>query len=377
MEPRSGDAFASRALKKAAFVFVSMPVGGAEDFARGVANHLPPDFEAHFVCLRELGKLGEEIHAAGGNIHLAPFYPSKMVNPLKIRRFASWLRTGNFAIVHSQTRHAHIFATRAARLAGIPSVVHQQKTLEALPWRRRRIFAACLRRASHVIALSAQTADDLRSGFGLPREKLSVVPNAIDRDVFRPTSDSSQARRSLGLPEEGLLLGTVARLHPDKNHAAIIKALELLAAEGRQATAVFVGEGSLRGQLESLARDTGVAGRVIFAGRRRPVIPWFHAMDVFVLPSTWEGQPLALLQALCCRVPVLASRIEGNTAILGMDDPGLFAPGNAAALAGLLAEVAPGSDFRRRLLDRQAGVQIPGSDDAAILLKTVYHSLVR
>lgn len=377
MEPRSGEDSAFRAPKKIAFVFVSMPVGGAEDFARGVAAHLPPDFEGHFVCLRELGKLGEEIHAAGGNIHVAPFYPSKMVNPLKIRRFASWLRRENFALVHSQTRHAHVFATRAARLAGIPSVVHQQKTLEALPWRRRRVFSACLRRAAHVIALSAQTAHDLRAKFGLSGEKLSVVPNAIDGDVFRPAENSVQARRLLGLPEDGLLLGTVARLHPDKNHATIIEALELLAAQGRQATAVFVGEGALRGQLESLARERGVAGRVIFAGRRRPVVPWFHAMDVFVLASTWEGQPLALLQALCCRVPVLASRIEGNTAILGTDDPGLFVPGDAAALAGLLAEVAPGHDFRRRLLDRQSGVQIPRSHDAAAQLKMIYHSLVR
>ena len=377
MEPQPGDASAPRAPKKIAFVFVSMPVGGAEDFARSVAPHLLPDFEVHFVCLRELGKLGGEIQAAGENVHLAPFYPSKVVNPLKIRRFASWLRRENFALVHSQTRHAHIFATRAARLADIPSVVHQQKTLEALSRRHRRIFNACLQRASRVIALSAQTANDLQSEFGLPAEKFSVVPNAIDKEMFRPAPDSSQARRALGLPGGGLLMGTVARLHADKNHAAIIEALALLAARGQQASAVFVGEGSLRGQLEALAKDRGVADRVIFAGRQRPVVPWFHAMDAFVLPSTWEGQPLALLQALCCRIPVLASRIEGNTAILGADDPGLFAPKDAAALADLLTEIAADGDFRRRLLDRQARAPIPGSDDAAALLKPVYHSLIR
>ncbi len=377
MDTVIGGAVAPGKTRKIAFVFISMPVGGAEDFALAVARHLAPEFEPHFVCLRELGKLGEEARASGLNVHLAPFFPSKIVNPLNIRRFAAWLRREDIALVHSQTHHAHIFATRAARLAGIPSVVHQQKTLEKLPWRRRRIFGACLRRASRVVALSAQTAHDLQDAFALPSDKLAVVPNAIDKTVFRPASDRMEVRRSLGLPPEGLLLGTVARLHPDKNHTVIIEALGLLAARGQRAAAVFVGEGPLRGELEAMAQARGVGEHVIFAGRQRPVAPWFQAMDYFVLPSTWEGQPLALLQALCCRVPVLASRIEGNTAVLGEDDPGLFAPADAAALAALLAEAVGSDDLRRRLLERQASVPVPGSDGAAALLRPIYHSLVR
>lgn len=370
MDPATGGT------RKVAFVFVSMPVGGAEDFAIGAADHLGPEFEAHFVCLRDLGKLGEEIRAAGRNVHIAPFFPSKIINPLNVRRFAAWLRQERVALVHSQTHHAHIFATRAARLAGIPSVVHQQKTLECLPWRRRLIFGCCLRRASRVVALSAQTARDLQAQFGLPAEKTAVVPNAIDKAVFRPASNPAEARRTLGLPAKGLLLGTVARLHADKNHTAIIDALALLDAQGVRATAVFVGEGPLRGQLEAMAQARRVKDRVVFAGRQRPVVPWFQAMDVFVLSSTWEGQPLAMLQALCCRVPVIASRIEGNTAVLGEDDPGLFAPTDAAALAGLLAEAARCDAFRRKLLDKQAAVPVPGSDDAAALLKAIYRPLV-
>lgn len=360
---------------KIAFVFVSMPVGGAEDFALGAAAHLGPEFEAHFVCLRALGKLGEELREAGGRIHLAPFFPSKIVNPLNIRRFASWLRRENIALVHSQTHHAHIFATRAARLAEIPSVVHQQKTLEPLPWRRRRIFRACLRRAARVVALSGRTARDLQAVFGLPPDKMAVVPNAIDKAVFRPAADRADIRRVLGLPAEGLLLGTVARLHADKNHAAIIEALGLPAARERQAVAVFVGEGPLRASLEALAESRGVKDRVIFAGRQRPVARWFQALDVFVLPSTWEGQPLALLQALCCRVPVLASRIEGNTAVLGPDDPGLFDPKDPAALARLVADAAD-ADFRAALLECQGRIPVPGGDDAAAQLKAIYHSLL-
>ncbi len=364
----------TRAPRRVAFVFVSMPVGGAEDFALAAADNLGPEYEAHFVCLRDLGVLGEELRAAGKNVHLARFFPSKLVNPLNIRRFASWLRRNNIAVVHSQTHHAHIFATRAARTAGIPCVVHQQKTLEPLPWRRRRIFGACLRRADRVVALSAQTAGDLACTFRLPSGKILVVPNAIDKTVFHPAPDKAAVRRALGLPADGLLLGTMARLHGDKNHAAIIEAMALLPRGKAPETAVFVGEGPLRGELENLANMRGVGDRVIFAGRQRPVVPWFQALDVFVLSSKWEGQPLAMLQALACGLPVLASKIEGNTAVLGSGHPGLFSPDDPGALARLIGQ-AGGEDFRASLLNAQRSVAVPGGDDAAALLKKIYSSL--
>jgi glycosyltransferase involved in cell wall biosynthesis len=358
--------------RRVAFVFVSMPVGGAEDFALAVAPHLGPDFEPHFVCLREPGVLGEEARAAGWPVHIAPFYTSRRINPLNFGRFARWLRANDFSLVHSQNHHAHIFATRAAGTAGIPSVVHQQKTLEAMPWRRRMQLRGSLRRADRVLALSPGTATGLADFFGVPQGKLSVVPNAIDRGQFHPSADSMVLRTRLGLPVDRLLLGTAARLHPHKNHAAVIGALAALRLEGVNVSAVFLGEGALRGKLEEMANAVGVSDRVIFAGRQRPVAPWLQALDYFVLPSIWEGQPLALLQALACGLPVLASRIEGNTAVLGEDHPGLFAPNDPAELARLVAS----PPLRSHLLEHQASRPVPYGDEVASLLKAVYHSVL-
>lgn len=370
---RSNDGQTPRPARRVAFVFVSMPVGGAEDFALAAGARLGPEYEARFVCLRDFGQLGEEASAEGKPVQLAPFFLSRWVSPLAVRRFAAWLRAEDISLVHSQNHHAHIFATRAAKIAGIPSVVHQQKTLGALPWRRRRIFRGCLRRADRVIALSPQTARDLAREYALPPAKVRVVPNAIDKDLFRPAEDRAAARRELGLPAEGILLGTVARLHPDKNHEAVIGALELLGRRGIAASAFFAGEGARRAELEALVRAKGLGGKIIFAGRQRPVAPWIQACDFFVLPSTWEGQPLALLQAIACGVPVLASRIEGNTEILGEDHPGLFPPRDHAALAQL---VAAGTELREEILARQARIAVPGGAEAAAQLKEIYGELL-
>lgn len=360
--------------RRVAFVFVSMPVGGAEDFALSVAAHLGPGFEAHFVCLRELGLLGEEAKAAGLPVHLVPVYRSRGLNPLGSRRLAGWLRREKIALVHSQNHHAHIFATRAARAAGIPAVVHQQKTLEAMPWRRRLQLRGSLRRADRVLALSPDTARDLAAAYHVPVGKISVVPNAIDQGQFFPAPDRASIRRELGLPQGGLLLGTAARLHPHKNHEVIIEALALLRAPGNDVRALFLGEGPLHADLERLAVEKGVADRVIFAGRRRPVAPWLQALDVFVLPSIWEGQPLALLQALACGLPVLASAIEGNTAVLGSDHPGLFPPTDAPQLARLIGSSGSDPDFTRNLLEHQQKLTVPYSREVASLLKAVYQT---
>ena len=362
--------------RKTAFVFTSMPVGGAEDFALGVGPHLAPEFEAHYVCLREYGRLGEEAKAAGRHVHLMPAFRSRWITPWNVRRFASWLRRENIAIVHSQTHHAHVFATRAAQIIGIPSVVHQQKTLEKLPLRREMIFRACLRRASRVLSLSGRTADGIARKHGISRAAISVVPNGIEKSIFKPAVDRAALRRSLGLPSDGLLVGTVGRLHAEKSHVTTMKAVEEARNQGAKVSAVFVGEGALRSELERLAGESSNPASFIFAGARRPVLPWLQALDVFVLASVWEGQPLALFQAIACGVPVLASKIEGNTSVLGEEHPGLFSPLDHRRLAEMIVDTARDPGFSERLLRSQAQVDLPWSENAGRQLSAIYKSLL-
>jgi glycosyltransferase involved in cell wall biosynthesis len=360
---------------KIVFLFVSMPVGGAEDFALGVYPHLGPEIQARFVCLRELGTLGEEALSAGLPVECLDLFRSKRINPFSIWRLSRWLRRAGVDAVHSQTHHAHIFGVAAARLAGILSVVHQQKTLEELPARKRFLLRRCLHGADAVIALSAETRTQMQTGLGIPVGKIHVVPNAVDTSVFQPACDTAEARRALGLAAEGFTLCCVGSMHPVKNHGAIIEALGILLSRGqRPPRVVFVGDGPARPALESLGRGKGVGDRIVFAGRQRPVVPWLHAADAFVLASAWEGQPLAMLQAISCGLPVLASRIEGNTAILGAGHPGLFEPRDAHALADLISTaMEPGG--KRGFMVAPGAAGIPSTRQAAAQLKAVYRSL--
>ncbi len=210
------------------FLFISMPVGGAEDFALGVYPHLSPEVEARFVCLRELGLLGEEALAAGWPVELIPLFQTKRINPWAIWQFSQWLRRENIDIVHSQTYHAHLFGVAAARLAGASAIVHQQKTLSKMSLRKKILFQLCLRGAKKIFTLSTQTHGEISSSFSIPSRMIEVVPNAINGDVFLPVNGKKGIRKKLGLPENDILLGTVASLHPVKNHKLIIEALAIL-----------------------------------------------------------------------------------------------------------------------------------------------------
>ena len=357
------------------YPFVTMPVGGAEDLFLSLHRHLPTGISATFVCLRDLGMLGEEARREGLPVELLPVFPTKRMNPLGIWKLSRWFREHGTRIVHAHTYHDQLFAGLAAKLAGIPLVVHQHKTLDDLPGRKGFLLRQIFRMADHVATLSEKTRLDLIARVGLDPSKVTAFPNATDPSVFHPSGDRRAERLALGLDPDRFLIGSVAQLHPTKNHAATILAAAAMGSEGADARILIFGEGQDRGVLERLIAERAPDGRIELAGRKRPIAPWMRSLDLFVLPSHWEGQPMAILQALECGIPILASRIEGNTALLGHDHPGLFDPDDVAEYSRLLAEAIRNPDFLRKLSDHQQTLPRPSLPALAADLSALYTRL--
>lgn len=356
---------------RVAFVFISMPVGGAEDFALSVSRYFPKGIEPVFVCLRSLGIIGEELGPKAALVRAAP---GKRLNFPGILRLAKWLREQKIDLVHSQTYHAHLYAVAAARWLGIPAIVHQQKTLAKMPLHRSLFMRAATKMATHVLALSEKTKSDLETAFGLPENKVSVVPNAVDRAVFTPLADVQSARRVLGLPD-GFVCGAIASLNQVKNHLATIRAYAALKGRGHAFTGVFLGEGAWRQELQQTIEAEGLSENVKLLGNKRPVAPWLQALDLLVLPSHWEGQPMILLQALSSQIPVLASRIEGNVAALGEKHPGLFDLQDEKRYAELMERVLLEPEFRKEILEYQSQLPIPDAEQVGAGLAVLYQQL--
>lgn len=189
---------------------------------------------------------------------------------------------------------------------------------------RRRL----LRRADVFIVLNDEGRRDLVE-FELGDKSIQLIPNGVDTELFCPLSTRlvAEKRRSLDLPVEGRLVVFVGRLHPAKGLDVLLDAWQLV-VEGLAEAGylVIIGEGELRSQLEIQAND--LTPQVIFLGRRDNVVDYLQVADLFVLPSQAEGLSNALLEAMACGLPVIATSVGGAPEVIEDNVNGRLVPPN-------------------------------------------------
>ncbi|WP_395739743.1 glycosyltransferase [Prosthecobacter sp.] len=362
---------------RAAHVFISMPVGGAEDIVLSLASAGVPGVEILPVCLRELGVAGAEASEAGVPVQLLHAARSRRFSPTGVWRLSRWLREQRIDVVHSHVYNAHVYAVLAARLAGLPVVMHHHKTFNRE--RRRRWFT--LRMLSKItaaqITLSEQTRDDIISALKVPRSATHVMTNTVDTRVFAPMKDRGWMREVLGLDARAQIIGGIASLSSQKNHSATVRMMGGLKKALPACQGIIFGEGMMRPTLEAEIAAAGVGDVLTLAGNKRPIAPWLQALDVLLLPSTWEGQPMVLLQGMACGIPIVASRIEGNVAALGAEHPGLFDLNDDADYQRKVQQCLKDGEFRGRLMayQNEQWARQPRMGDYIEGLRRLYESL--
>ncbi|MBI2505590.1 MAG: glycosyltransferase [Candidatus Latescibacteria bacterium] len=231
------------------------------------------------------------------------------------------------------------------------------------------------RRMDMLIAVSQDIAAKLGQS-GVPREKIQVVYNGVDRR-FRPR-DRQEARQELGLPAAAFILLFVGLLVPVKGVEVLLEALEALG--DRQMYCVLVGGGPLETELKAQVQARSLEAPVLFAGPRPTAqIPvWMNAADVLVLPSYSEGRPNVVLEAQACGLPVIATRVGGTPELIRDGETGLLVDsGDEAQLALALAGLKQNSEYRRRL--GQAGRQsVQGCtwEASALQVRAIYDQLL-
>jgi glycosyltransferase involved in cell wall biosynthesis len=194
-----------------------------------------------------------------------------------------------------------------------------------------------LRRFPAVVAVSEATAEVLRRS-GVPRERLAVLANGVDTDLWRPRA--AEGDRPAGLPRDGRLIGMAARLSPDKDLETLLAAFERVAASRPDVRLVIAGDGPERTRLERQAAASPAAARIHFLGRREDLPAFMGWLSVVVLSSRAEGMPNSLLEALACGRPTVATRVGGVGEIARDGEEALLVPpGDVTALAGSLGRL--------------------------------------
>jgi sugar transferase (PEP-CTERM/EpsH1 system associated) len=233
-------------------------------------------------------------------------------------------------VVHSRN-WTSIEAVLAARLAGVPAVVHSEHGRDILPFTseplRRRLFRrACYRMADRVFAVSRVLKQELVSALGIPEDRFRVIYNGVDTQVFRAnTAKRTEQRKKLGISESTIVVGCVGRLDLVKDHLTLLRAAEIAVNLGCDLLVILAGDGPQRGPLEQQRQSMpNLRNRVIFAGRTFDATEWLNAFDIFALPSVFEGTSNTLLEAMATGLPVVASRVGGNIELFEENKEGLL-----------------------------------------------------
>ncbi|MEO2090496.1 MAG: glycosyltransferase family 4 protein, partial [Gemmataceae bacterium] len=175
------------------------------------------------------------------------------------------------------------------------------------------------------IAASERTRRDRLTRTHVGSDHIVTIPNGIDTTRYARTLSRTEARKQVGLPDDGrTLIGTLGRLHPHKGQEYLIRAVAAL--DRRDVLAVIVGSGPLEAELKHLADDLGATDRIAFLGQRSDVIDLLQAFDVFALPSVCEALPYALLEAMSVGVPSVATDVGGVVELVEQGVSGLVVP---------------------------------------------------
>jgi glycosyltransferase involved in cell wall biosynthesis len=326
-------------------------IGGAERqlmlLAKGLRGR---GWRVSVVALSGTGGDAAAELAGAGIAFLSLEMRKGLADPRGWLRFHRWLKQERPGVVHAHLPHAAWMA-RWSRLATPVRVVvdtlHSSSTgtgVRRMGYRLSDWLSNEVTAVSHAVA-AAHLAAEMAA-------KITVIPNGVDMDAWRPDAAARAAVRGELAIENEFLWFAAGRLEPVKDYPTLLAAMAQLPSTARL---VIAGTGPLEEQLRGLASQLCLQSRVRFLGFEQDVRRWMQAADGFVLSSRWEGLPMALLEAAACALPAVATDVPGTREVIVHGGTGwLAAQGDPRALAEAMTRLMHTSLDGRKTIGEQA-----------------------
>ena len=319
-------------------------VGGAELQFIELANHLSRSHEVTLVCMQS-GRVAESGSIAK-NIKLREFaYASKVQSVSEILKAIKYCRKAGPDIIVSTSFIGDLVGA-AARMSEKQRLISLQ-TVSA-PKSYPRLDALALKRFDVLVAGCNDIANFLREE-GHENDRINVVNNWVDFSQRVATKEQSLVRTQYGLGENGILIGCIGRLHPQKGQEFLIRAFKDLSVRHPDAKLVLVGDGPLA---EEMRREAGGSSQIIFTGTVTG--PDYNNLlsvfDIYVQPSRYEGLPRTLLDAMYMGLPIIATAANGMADIVRDGENGYLVPiGDEKAILAALERLIDDPEAAERL----------------------------
>ena len=325
---------------KVLHIITGLNVGGAENALCKLMEHIDRGrFENAVVSLLPEGPLAERIRDAG-----VPVYSMNLrKNPsalLAFFRLLSLIKKVKPDVIQTWMYHADLIGGLAGKICGIPVIwnIRHSNLDPSLNKKTTLLIVKLCAQLSRLIPVKivccAQKALDVHVKVGYEKDKMLVIPNGFDTDVFHPDPESYIAvRKELGVDSDTMLVGMVGRFDPQKDHRNFFDAAKIIASRNENVCFVLCGDG-IDWKNDSLVEmvDVTIRDRVHLLGRRMDMPRIYAALDVFVLSSAGEAFPNVVGEAMACGLPCVVTDV--GDARLIVDGAGIaISPGDSMALA--------------------------------------------
>jgi glycosyltransferase involved in cell wall biosynthesis len=340
-------------------VITDLQIGGAENLLLQTVRYQKVAGHEVSVCsLRPDGPLSSAFREVCPLLNVGMGHA---LTPLVIWRLSRLIRRGRYDVAHGSLFQANLATRPAARLAGVPVNITSMHTLYSrFHWYHFLADRWTARWADGITGVSDAVCRFAVEGEGLPAAKVHTLRNGLDLSRF-PAPAEYQARRdatraALGYSPDNIVISVTARLHAKKGHSYLFQSVKRLRGRYPPLRVLIVGDGPHRATLEEECQALGLTDVVTFLGMRQDVPDLLAASDVFVLPSLLEGLPMAVLEAMLMRCPVIATLVGGTSEVIEDGVYGLLVPpADVDALAGALERILTDGQLRAALIE--AGYQ--------------------
>ena len=300
-------------------------VGGVENQLLLIARHYNRNLLSPLVCcIREKGEIGRELEKAGIEVIALGRREVHQFNPRVVLEISRLLRQRDVHILRTHQYEPGFYGRLASLLARTPIVIASFHNIyRRRKWHRKRINRFLSRFTDRIVAVSECVKSDIVRYDSVPSHKVKVIYNGIDPTQFEGEVREGEVKAGLGISPHSRVVGTIGRMTSQKGHALLLEAFAEL-RNRIDLKLLIVGDGPLRNSLQRRAEELGIADDVCFAGFRRDIYPLLRIMEVFVLPSLWEGMGTAVIEAMAAGRVVVASDLAPIREVIPTSDLGIL-----------------------------------------------------
>ncbi len=298
-------------------VTFDMHIGGTEQVIKNLVEATDKaKFNTSILCIESpIGPFGKILSKKGYQIDSMSRkegFDIKLI--FEIRKYVI---RHKIDVLHCHQYTPWVYGVLASILTGAKVIFteHGRFYPDRSSWKRKYVNPFLIKLTDHVTAISKATKQALVDYEYIPASKIEVIYNGI-AELEGNITASQQLRKKLSIPEDTLILGTIARLDPIKNHRLLISSFARAQKKHPKLMLLIVGDGETRSNLEGLAEQLDISDMVFFTGFQANPVDYLQLMDIFLLPSLSEGTAMTLLEAMSLSKPCIVTDVGGNPEII-------------------------------------------------------------